>query len=873
MPDFQQLQITDFSGGMTDYSLGGDIRQNEKMDNFVISENTDAVTRPGSLPAYNFRITATNTIKGIIDHNLNILLQAGPKVFYQTTLANEILSPQGRSVFQKGDDTQTVTSAYWNGHTIAVSDSYASPQKIFKDVSGNWKTQTLGMPDIIYAWAIKLANDIKSGMNTHFLSIAQHSSADTTHIVVTPDASDIDSLLALTQSLVTAFTAHESDARLSSGRLYHIAQTSTSAALATALTPHSVYDCYQILLDFYTKVNLHAHDTVPHTIAYAGNIGPAYPLPVCTPGAPSTGSYLYAMYFTYRYNVGDIQFIERGKPYFLSVTNGNTVGYSATLTLHGLNSGAIESWDDANVYVTICRTTNGGTTFYEIKDIANSTSMTITDTTIDTDLVLKKPAYFEGGVADNDLPPRAKFVEILNDTAFFANVKEGSDVRANRLRISKPSNISACPEFYYEDFDNEITAMSAVGTYPIVFLKNKCYRVEGGFDSSGRGTISKRTISLKTGCIAPKSVVKTKDAVFFAAEDGFYMTNGFSVTKISPDINVTYKALPNKQKINGCFDKLRNWVYWSVQRDAFLSNNEQMFVANLNYHTPLGGMPFTTWSGGLDPLNFSATALEYIDNVLYRADSRGYLLKHDESVAQDVYVDTAILPNAWNFQTIHYTLTSVAFDFGITLLRKWAPKISFVAQNSTSMSLQIAADNDNSGVFVNLVPVLKKGNIEWGDATIIWNDVLDILRWNFFPALNVWRWMKATVQAMRCMYKKIKWTNAYVDIDSSVTAGLASSDGFLNTVTLLSYPTSTWLTDCVNYYISFDTDLYTLEYLIIGISGATITVSDTGNTLPTSASLNWKIRGYKKREGLSLIEYTIPYAQLTMTQETAHKGT
>src|SRR5690554_3394260 len=133
--------VEDFSGGITDFYIGGEANQQQILDNMLISgENRDAFTRPGFRSKYNVRVFDSGTIRNIIDHRGDILLRADKAVKYVAEdvdeennpieVAVEIKSPQNHSVFTSGDDDSLASFTHWNQHTLGAIDSFAPPVKI-----------------------------------------------------------------------------------------------------------------------------------------------------------------------------------------------------------------------------------------------------------------------------------------------------------------------------------------------------------------------------------------------------------------------------------------------------------------------------------------------------------------------------------------------------------------------------------------------------------------------------------------------------------------------------------------------------------------------------------------------------------------------
>ena len=252
----------------------------------------------------------------------------------------------------------------------------------------------------------------------------------------------------------------------------------------------------------------------------------------------------------------------------------------------------------------------------------------------------------------------------------------------------------------------------------------------------------------------------------------------------------------------------------------------------------------------------------YINNTLLRGDYRGYLLKHVENTGDDVVIDTSALPANWNTKAIIYDHISLSFDFGSSDLRKWVAKILINANNKSSLSLSIQSSNDNDKVFKKLKSVIRGGSIIWDDATVIWGDTL--LRWNYTPTISAWR--RFVAKGLRCQYKQIRFTNDYIEILNSDTTGPISINSSTKEISIDSYPSKSWKENIEEYFISFSNDSYVKEYKILSVTPETITVEDGSNTLVDYTNLAWKIRGYRKGESFSLIDYVINYDLMTETQ-------
>jgi hypothetical protein len=150
----QPLEFKDFSGGMTDFYLGGPLNKFERGDNVLIVKHGDIgklFTRPGS-EIYNasyYQIPAGAQRIGTLKYFESVLWYHSSRKFYYVDSGWQTLQgPSGNDVFPTGVDTTTVVSlTTWNKHLLVTSsDLVQKVQKIYKDSGGTWRLRTAGMP-------------------------------------------------------------------------------------------------------------------------------------------------------------------------------------------------------------------------------------------------------------------------------------------------------------------------------------------------------------------------------------------------------------------------------------------------------------------------------------------------------------------------------------------------------------------------------------------------------------------------------------------------------------------------------------------------------------------------------------------------------
>lgn len=749
----QSLDITDFSGGVTENYVSGAINRYQAADNLLIQqygEVAQLVSRPGSeiydisdeqLPTGIQRVGTLAFFKPA----LSLLAQSGRDIHYFAAGAwTGLVGPTGNRAFPATVDTTNVMSyAQWNKHFFFTSDAYTNPGKIYVDGSNVVQLRSAGLP------------------------------------------------------------------------------------------------------------------------ALASN-------PTITPGANTAKSFIYRFVPYYTYTVGTVVFEDFGPVTEVLVSNADApnTNANAITAIPVFANGTTTNWDTANIKIKIYRTINAGTSFFYVNQVTNGTT-TYSDTMSDATLATSSTLYTEGGVSENDAPPPCKFVHVTeNNVGIYANVLDGTEKRTNRIMYSIPGDPDSVPADFFEEVDDEITGISSIRSRLIVFCLGSVYRLEGFFDSLGRGTVEKTKISEVTGCVSSQSIVQTTDAILWAGDDGFYWTDGYRVQKISSELNQTYRSFTDtdtqKRIIQGKFDRLTRRVYWSVEADESSLDNDTLYIADLNFGiTP--SVPFTTMSGDT---YFRPTAIEFEDNDLIRGDTRGYIFRHSSNLSTDPRINTLTGAVNWFERTIIWRYKSAAFNFGTNTVRKLSTRLVAVFKNLSNLSVQINVINDDGRMTGALKPIRFRGNLAWDDTEFFWG--VDDLTWGSTGLIIEQR--RVPAGSLRCSYRQVEVTNALINIVNSDVIGTATVDAAAKTATLNDSATYEWPTQSVDYYLAFEADDYTNQYQVTDRTDSVLTYNDTLNTSSSSSSAKWVIRGYAKNERLNLVGYTLDYDLFGQTQDVFNKG-
>lgn len=865
MYQYQTQDVSDFGGGATDFYIEGDPKQGQSFDNLLVQKTNKLKSRDGltfyvsaaqaQLPAGNARISA------LIKHRVNVELFAhtGRKLYYVSSSTwTELTGPvSSNPAFGIGAVSNFTSFSDWQGHTILVSDSFADPIKVYRDQNSTYQVRNAGLPPISLEGAIDLANSIKAKYNLHRVDVTEHTAgADNAHPVTSSDAVDLDSLITLVAELITDYSAHEADAALAAAWLYHAAQEATSHALTSTTTPTTLSECLTVLDDLRTKFNAHDADGTAHGADSLYQVS-VQRLPQITAGA-GAGTYLYKFIYYYEYYVDDVLHQDYGPTTNQTLSSADT-GTKSISQIPAINNGTVRCYDTANIKVNIYRTVVSGTDYYYVGQVTNGTT-TFSDTVSDADLVLNAPIYTAGGVLDNDPPPKAKFFTSVNDLGVYANLKIGSKNYPNSFITSIPGDIDSVPASFQDEVETEITGINNFNIYPVLFCRSRIYRLEGIIDEQGRGSVFKREVSRTKGSVSNNGIVQIPQGLVFPGEDGFYFTDAVSPPQpLSIHLIDTYKTMltlsAQEKRIYGEYDSLQNRVCWTVNSDSSVSENNAIFVLDLNF--PLNERSvFTTFSG--QSTCFRPTALAFYNKTMVQADSRGYVFKYDANTSTDPKVVTTVAASLWDSYAIIYNYKSCAYNFGTNTNFKWVPLITAEFVNQTNSTISIKSNNQDSSDFEELKEIRSRGLITWGDASApAWSHTLGGFYWRLAPMITAKR--RFPSGGLRCMLKQVQITNAYTIIYNSDTYGTVNVSDSANTATLTG--SLTWPTDIVDYYISFETDDYTADFQILTRDSSTqLTFLDPTGTNVTASGVKWVIKGYRKGERLNLIGYQIPYA-------------
>lgn len=193
------LEITDFSGGITDNVLQGDPRRSEELDNLYITTDKKLIEREGiviysedgaQLPEVN-GVALKNRINGYFSfiNETQLMAQSSRQIFYANLNKSwtEILGVAGNPALEGGDlYSQTTYSEFQRKIYLATDGSQGDPgvlpSKIYRDEDNAWVAKTAGLPrcfipanyndGTLLAKCIAVANDLRARFIEHLSDAA-----------------------------------------------------------------------------------------------------------------------------------------------------------------------------------------------------------------------------------------------------------------------------------------------------------------------------------------------------------------------------------------------------------------------------------------------------------------------------------------------------------------------------------------------------------------------------------------------------------------------------------------------------------------------------------------------------------------------------
>lgn len=568
--------------------------------------------------------------------------------------------------------------------------------------------------------------------------------------------------------------------------------------------------------------------------------------PTITPEANDGKSYIYSFVAYYEYMVGDVKFIDYGPTISTRIENAAdpSLGLGHYNDISGIPTIIGDNIDSANIKIRIFRSKDAETVEYHVGEVVNGTA-TFEDTVTDDVLETNEIIYTDGGAFDNDEPPIAKYIEMNGGAMIYA----GIDGYPDRVYQSVPGDPDSVPSSFYESFGDPVMGLTSFQSNAIVFTNESAWRVEGFIEADGSGAFRKILLSESIGCINNNSIVRTKQGIYWAGNDGFYFSNGFNEPMRIPDeINgdsnkniseryATVKLSPSD--IKAAYDRRNKRIFWTTKNGA----STELYVYDIAFNS------FTTWA--VD----DATSIVAIEGDIYRGDGNGYISVHTPTRYNDDVIDVGVAVANWSTKPVIHTWKHIQYDFDISDIYKWVVKVTASGLSKTDLNLKLTSYDDSLGQGKDLKEIEFVSGLIWGDPRWVWGDGR---LWTLEPRFSQTR--RFPSGKIRCKNKQLQITNSIArlaesysdDPNSQVTVTAATNTISLVDPTVVSFPE-----DAIGYEIVIDER----NYEITAQSADTVVVSDPDNHL-VDGQFDWHVEGYARNQRLNLNSLIFTYQNL-----------
>lgn len=259
-------------------------------------------------------------------------------------------------------------------------------------------------------------------------------------------------------------------------------------------------------------------------------------------GSIGDGIYQYAAVYAWTDNRG---LIHRSAPSigFEVTLSGGTNTQQQSITVPTLR---LTQKQDA--IIELYRTEAAGTIFYKVTEVSSPIlndptidSITILDTTNDTNLIDNEVLYTTGGVLDNIPAPSSSIIESFSSRIFLAGLEDSNKLQFSKIRFEgAPIEFNDTLTIQVSGKGGNITALRAMDDKLLIFKETAIFYLSGdGPNNIGQQDtfISPELVSSDIGCINPNSTVLTPIGTMFKSSKGIYLlTRGMQLTYIGDNV-------------------------------------------------------------------------------------------------------------------------------------------------------------------------------------------------------------------------------------------------------------------------------------------------------------------------------------------------
>lgn len=261
-----------------------------------------------------------------------------------------------------------------------------------------------------------------------------------------------------------------------------------------------------------------------------------------TGGSLSDGTYNYLAVYRWTDNQGNEHLSAPGPSIQVTLSGGTTT------QTQSIQIPTLRLTEKENVVIDLYRTEDSGTVYYKVTTNSSpqfnnkaSDSVTIVDTTSDTDLIDNEILYTTGGELENIAPGSASIVEAFNNRIFLSGLEDENQIAYSKINFpGRPVEFNDTLSIEVGTLGGAITALKTMDDKLIIFKETGLYYISGdGPNNLGQQDTytEPELLSSDIGCENADSVVLTPLGLFFKSSKGIYLiTRGLSLQYIGAPV-------------------------------------------------------------------------------------------------------------------------------------------------------------------------------------------------------------------------------------------------------------------------------------------------------------------------------------------------
>lgn len=225
-------------------------------------------------------------------------------------------------------------------------------------------------------------------------------------------------------------------------------------------------------------------------------------------------------------------------------------------------------FDETDQYrLVLYRTQANGTLYYKLGeydpyDLSTAPVVSISDSTLDSDLGDNPLLYTDGGILENVLPPAVESFAVTRDRVFVISAEDNA-IFTSKLRLTGEGVGFNDALLVSINTNRSLTSLGVMDEKVLAFGEDQSWLIYGvGPDDLGSGQFEAQVLSDDIGCIDPRSVILGDAGIYFQSKKALWL---YGRDLAQQPIGIPVDAYKDETIVGACSpsDRLQHWFYTS----------------------------------------------------------------------------------------------------------------------------------------------------------------------------------------------------------------------------------------------------------------------------------------------------------------------